>query len=171
MRPAARRPLSSAAAATPLRVPRRVPPSLVRTHAPTKPATAPAVRPAARRPLSSAVASTPLRVPRRLPPSPVPARTDLSSSRAGREASSAPPAFVGRRRDPPIQGAAASASLLWYPHAGAMDARSSSPHQPSSIRRPARRPSSSPRPPQQLRGTPPACQLAPTAATPRAGLL
>jgi hypothetical protein len=67
VRPAARRPLSSAAAANPLRVPRRVPPSLSCTHR-HQAAAAPAVRPAARRPLSSAAAATPLRVPRRVPP-------------------------------------------------------------------------------------------------------
>jgi len=78
-----------------------VPPSLVRTHAPTKATTAPAVRPAARRPLSSAVAATPLRVrPRRvLPP--------LVCQHAPTQAAAAPAVRPAARR-PPSSAAAAT---------------------------------------------------------------
>ena len=43
-----------------------------------------------------------------------PSRTDASSSRAGREPSSAPPAFVGRRNSP-FHGAAARAASALVP--------------------------------------------------------
>ena len=105
-------------ASTHRRVQRRVSPPLCRPHAPTQAAAAPAVRPAARRPLSSAATANPLKVPRQvLPPlirqhAPSAAFALLhaptpSCSRAGREASSAPPAFVGRRSNP-SQGAAST---------------------------------------------------------------
>ena len=99
VRPAARRPLSSAAAANPLRVPRRVPPSLSCTHR-HQAAAVPAVRPAARRPLSSAGAATPLRVPRRVP-------APLVCQHATTHAAAAPAVRPAARR-PPSSAAAAT---------------------------------------------------------------
>ena len=102
VRPAARHPLSSAVAATPLRSPRRVPPPLVCQHAPTQAAAAPAVSPAARRPPSSAALhSNPSRscgVPRQVPPS-------RSHTHAPTQAAAAPAVRPAARRLPSLAAA------------------------------------------------------------------